>query len=156
MFKYGTRDTKKGVVIPAPARFSKTDETKTFMETFETTEAMINSHMKHLNLSLGVSASTFLDKFSASARAGFSTTSSSSSSFSSKAKEYSFLLEQRIFEVSMGNFDEVSFTKEFSADVRNLPAHLAITDKDNRQAFEWFFQPLGPLCGDQGIWRRMR
>ena len=43
MFKYKTRDTKKGVVIPAPARFSKTDETKTFMETFETTEEMINS-----------------------------------------------------------------------------------------------------------------
>ena len=143
MFKYKTRDTKKGVVIPAPARFSKTDETKTFMETFETTEEMINSRMKHLNVSLGVSTSTFLNSFSALAQAGFSTTSSSSSSFSSKAKEYSFLLEQRIFEVSMGNFDEVSFTKEFLAAVQNLPAHLAITDKDNRQAFERFFDRWG-------------
>ena len=143
MFRYETRDTNFGVVIPGPARFSVDNHTKTFMETFETSEAMMQSRMKHLNVSLGVSTAAFLGPISASARAGFSAASSSSSTEASEAKECSFLLEQRMFEVSLGNFDEVNFTKEFMHDVENLPAHLDILNKDNRQAFEMFFDQWG-------------
>ena len=113
------------------------------METFESSEAMMQSRMKHLNVPLGVSTTAFLGRMSASARAGFSVASSSSSAEASEAKECSFLLEQRMFEVSMGNFDEVTFTKEFMHDVENLPAHLDILNKDNRQAFEMFFDQWG-------------
>ena len=83
MFTYATRDTKCGIIVPGPAEFSKNDETKSFMEVYNTDEEMIKSRMKHLNVTLGVSSSTFPNI--ATVRAGFSAKSSESSSSSSQA-----------------------------------------------------------------------
>jgi len=103
------------------------------MENFASQDLMMKSRLKHLNINLEVSHGVF----EASGRAGFSNYSDTSSSES--IKEYSFLLEQRMFEVSMGNFDELSFTEDFKRDVKNLPDNFAVDDEQNRARFETFF-----------------
>ena len=55
MFTYETKNTQYGVIVPAPARFSKCVETHTFMENFESTEnwKIKSTHM--LNVSHTIS-----------------------------------------------------------------------------------------------------
>ena len=137
IFKYDTRNTNCGLIVPAPAQFNKVVNTCTFMETFESLESLTKSRMQYLNVSLDVDYGTF----GASARAGFSATSATSSS--STSKEYSFLFEQRMFELSMGNYEELSFTEDFKSDVQKLPKEFRVTDQDNRKNIEKFFNRWG-------------
>ena len=55
-----------------------------------------------------------------------------------------------MFEVTMGNFDQVTFTKEFETEAKNLPAHVALDDRDNRKAFERFFDRWGHFVVTKG------
>ena len=127
MFKYELRDTKKGILVPASAKFTKMLQTVTFMEHCESAETMMKSRMKHLNVNLSVDY-----KVCFSAKAGFSYESSSSSESTSQQKDHSFLLEQRVFQISMANFDECVFTEDFKKDVKKLPDSYKISDKNNR------------------------
>lgn len=43
IFKYETRNTECGFLVPAPAKFSKVIETYTFMEQFDSHEHMMNT-----------------------------------------------------------------------------------------------------------------
>ena len=78
--------------------------------------------MQHLNVSVDVDYSTF----GASARAGFSVITSSASTWYTSTKECSFLFEQRMFELSMGNYKELSFTEDFKSDVQKLPKEFKV------------------------------
>lgn len=48
-----------------------------------------------------------------------------------------------MFEVSMGNFEELSYTEDFKKDIEKLPPSFSVTDKENRQKFEKFFGRWG-------------
>ena len=93
--------------------------------------------MQHLNVSLDVNYSTF----DASARAGFSVITSST--WYTSPKDCSFLFEQRMFELSMGNYKELSFTEDFKSDVQKLPKEFKVEDLDNRESFAKFFNRWG-------------
>ena len=128
LFKYDSKNTHCGVIVPDPATFAKVIQTETIMDYFENEKDMLERRMQQLNVSLPVSHTPFLAK----SRAGFSSPTS-----------YSFLFEQRMFEVSMANFEDLNFTEDFKKDAKNLPAKYTITDKANRQSFVKFFNRWG-------------
>ena len=131
-----------GVAIPTCAKLERVQETKSFMEVFEDEQSYTQSRLKNLNVNLAVKPSIFKME----CRAGYNKKSDSTSS--SSMSEYSFLFEQRLFELKLGNYKHylnngMTFTKDFKSDVDKLPSTY---DKNNPSCvgnFERFFDRFG-------------
>ena len=130
------------IAIPACAKFEKVHETKSFMEVFEDDQSYAQSRLKSLNVNLTVKPGIFkLD-----CRAGFN--KKSDSTLSSSTSEYSFLFEQRLFEVKLGNYKDylnhgMTFTEDFKSEVAKLPRKYDKSDDSCVSKFEKFFNRFG-------------
>ena len=132
-----------GLVIPKCAKFEKVQQTKSFMEMFENHKSYAQSRLRSLNVNLAVNPNIVKE----GSRAGFNMKNASTSS--SSTSEYSFLFEQRIFELKMGNYEEdlknnnISFTKDFKSAVKKLPSTYDKSNPDCKSKFERFFNRFG-------------
>ena len=138
IFQYELRDTKRGVKVPSPAKFSRVRETMTIMENYDSAEDMNKARLRHLNVDLEVDP-----KSCVTTKAGFNYESKSSTNTSDQISHYSYFLEQRWFQISMANFRKCTFTDDFRSDVWELPGKFDISDKKNREDFEKFFGRWG-------------
>ena len=142
IMKYKTVTTDFGVVIPTCAKFEKVLETRSFMDQFETDSEYVQSRLWQLNVSLNVQYGVF----NMATRAGLNKTQNASST--SSVTEYSFLYEERMFELKMANFKEyvkkgIEFTSDFVSAVHELPESYDKDDSANRNKFERFFNRFG-------------
>ena len=140
--KYETVTTDYGLVIPTCAKFEKVLETRSFMDQFEDDREYVKSRLSKLNVSLNVECGMF----NMGARAGLNRTKNASSD--SSMAEYSFLYEERMFELKMANFKEyikkgIEFTSDFVSAVDELPESYDKDDPANRSKFERFFNRFG-------------
>ena len=129
-----------GLVIPTCAKFEKVRETRSFMVQFDS--EYIQSTLSKLNVSLNVE----YDMFNMAARAGLNKTQNASST--SSVTEYSFLYEERMFELNMANFKEyvkkgIEFTSDFVSAVNELPESYDKNYPAHRNKFERFFNQFG-------------
>ena len=143
--------TEYGVVIPKCAKFEKVQQTRSFMEMFENHKSYTQSRLKSLNVNLAVDPNIVM----MGCRAGYNIkndstlSSTSSSTSSSSSSKDSFLFEQRMFELKMGNYREglensdMTFTKDFISDVEDLPDTYDKSDPDCKSEFERFFNRFG-------------
>ena len=147
IFLYQESDTKYGIAIPALAKLKPVNETQTFMFSYDTKEKLIQDRLAHLNVSLNVDVS----KFNFSAKAGFNLNSSTSAD--AHSKELSFYLEERMFELSMGNFmsNDIVLTEDFKNAVKNLPKEFNVEDAGVRSKFEQFFDRWGHFVVTKAI-----
>ena len=139
---YKTMTTDFGLVIPTCAKFEKVLETRSFMDQFESDSEYVQSRLTQLNVSLNVE----YGMFNMAARAGFNKTKNANSK--SSVTEYSFLYEERMFELKMANFKDyvnkgIEFTSDFVSDVDELPESYKKDDPANRSKFERFFNRFG-------------
>ena len=139
---YETQTTDFGLVIPTCAKFEKVLETRSFMDQFESDSEYIQSRLSQLNVSLDVECGMF----NMEARAGLNKTQNASSD--SSVTEYSFLYEERMFQLKMANFKEyvrkgIHFTSDFVCAVAELPDSYDKNDSANRSKFERFFNRFG-------------
>ena len=142
IMKHETVTTDFGVVIPTCARFEKVLETRSFMDQYEDDNEYVKSRLLKLNVSFEVECGMF----NMGARAGFNRKSNTSSD--SSVTEYSFLYEERMFELKMANFNEyvkkgIKFTDDFVLAVDKLPESYNKNDPANRSKFERFFNRFG-------------
>ncbi|XP_075251839.1 uncharacterized protein LOC142344188 [Convolutriloba macropyga] len=131
--------TKYGLTIPSIAKIVAVNQTGTFMYNYETTQELVKGRLSHLNVSLNVDYSVF----SFSGKAGFNLQADKKSS--TKSQEMSYFVEERLFEVNLGNFRDpgLKLTTDFIEDVRTLPAKFQINTEGNRTSFERFFNRWG-------------
>ena len=142
IMEYETTTTDFGVVIPTCAKFEKVLESHCLMDQSETDSEYVQSRLSKLNVSLNVQ----YGMFNMAARAGFNKKSDASST--SSVTEYSFLYEERMFELKMANFKEyvkkgIEFTTDFVSAVHELPESYDKDDSANRDKFERFFNRFG-------------
>ena len=142
IMKYKTMTTDYGLVIPTCAKFEKVLETRSFMDQFESDSDYVQSRLSQLNVSLNVQYGVF----NMATRAGLNKTQNASST--SSVTEYSFLYEERMFELKMANFKEyikngIEFTSDFVSAVNELPESYDKDDPANRSKFERFFNRFG-------------
>ena len=140
--KYETITTDFGVVIPSCAKFEKVVDTRSFMGLFEDDSDYVQSRLSKLNVSLDVECGIF----KMGARAGFNKKDSVSSD--SSVTQYSFLHEERMFQLKMANFEEyvkngIEFTSDFQSAVDELPERYNKNERSNRSKFERFFSRFG-------------
>ena len=139
IFSYKEKDTKYGIAIPGLAQLKPVNETQTFMFSYDTKKKLIHDRLAHLNVSLNVD----VNKFAFSGKAGFNL--SSSTSTDSHSQEISFYMEERLFELSMGNFKDpgIVLTKDFTDAVKELPGSFNVEDASGRSKFQQFFDRWG-------------
>ena len=112
------------------------------MEEFEDENEYAQSRLNSLNVNLSVKP----DMFKMDCRAGYNKKSDSTSS--SSTSEYSFLFEQRLFELKLGNYREylnhgMTFTEDFKSDVDKLPSKYNKNNPSCVSKFERFFNRFG-------------
>ena len=139
---YKTMPTDFGVVIPTCAKFEKVLETRSFMDQFESDSEYVQSRLSQLNVSLNVA----YGMFKMETRAGLNKTQNASSN--SSVTEYSFLYEERMFELKMANFKDyvkkgIEFTSDFVSAVDELPESYDKNNPANRSKFKRFFDRFG-------------
>ena len=140
---YDTTETEFGLVIPISAKFERVLETRSFMDQFKDESEYVKSRLKKLNVSLDIEYGMFNMK----ARAGFNKSENTKSH--SSVAEYSFLYEERLFEIKMANFKDyvykgmIEFTSDFESAVKELPESYNKNDPANRSKFEKFFNQFG-------------
>jgi hypothetical protein len=139
--KFGVA-TQFGIAIPTCAKFEKVHQSKCFMEVFEDDESYTQSRLSSLNLNLAVKPGMF----KIDCRAGYNKKSVSTSS---SLTEYSFLFEQRLFELKLGNYKEylnqgmMTFTEDFKSAVAKLPRTYDESDSSCVREFKQFFDRFG-------------
>ena len=138
IFKYELRDTKLSIVVPKEARFNKVNQTVTFMQNFENESQLMKYRQIHLGVCLEVDHA-LLEGFNA--RAGFNLSKKSGKSNSNS--DYSFLLEQRMFEVTFPDLSEMQLTDEFQAAATDLPSTFDAAEPRVRQSYKMFFEKWG-------------
>ena len=139
---YKTMTTDFGLVIPTCAKFEKVRETRSFVDQFESDSQYIQSWLSKLSVSLNVEFGVF----NMATRAGLNKTQNASSN--SLVTEYSFLYEERMFELKMANFKDyikngIEFTSDFVSAVNELPESCDKNDPANRSKFEKCFNRFG-------------
>ncbi len=141
--KFDVFKTEYGIVIPTCAKLEKVQQTRYFMDEFENDESCTQSRLKSLNVNLNVNVKM-------GCRAGYNMKNDSISS--SSTSEYSFLFEQRMFELKIGNYEEqlrgnletgMTFTKNFKSQVKKLPRRYKKGDRKCKNKFERFFDRFG-------------
>ena len=135
--------TDFGVAIPSCAEFEKVLETRSFMDQFEDDREYFISRLVRLNVSLNVD----FQMFNMAESAGFNKSKTASSN--SPVNEYSFLYEERMFQIKMANFKDyhenkdITFTNDFVSAVNDLPKSYDKDDPANKDEFERFFNQFG-------------
>ena len=138
IFHYETeKDTQCGFLVPEPVSFTKVNQSVTFMDTFESEGQMVTARMRSLNVSMDVDVKTFSMK----GKFGYNTTSASS--VNSSSSEISVLNEQRLFELSFTDYNRATLSKEFQADVKDLPNKYNLESDEDRLKFRRFFDRWG-------------
>ena len=137
ILKLDSRNTKLGVAVPTPAKIVKLNQTRFFMHNFQSKEELFRKRQNSLNISLNID----LALYKGGGRAGFSVGDESSDW--SSVQEYSFLVEQRFFQVSIPSLEDLSFTDDFKSSVGDLPEKFDLKDAENRSAYEKFFNTFG-------------
>ena len=133
---------KYGIAIPACAKFEKVQQSKSFMEVFEDDQSYAQSRLKSLNVNLAIKP----DILKMDCRAGYSKKDSTTSSSTS---EYSFLFEQRMFELKIDNYKEhlnhgiITFTEDFKSDLADLPSKYNKNNHSCVSKFMEFFNRFG-------------
>ena len=148
IFSYKEKDTKYGIAVPALAKLKPVNETQTFMFSYDSKSKLIHDRLAHLNVSLNVD----VNKFAFSSKAGFNLSSSTDTDYSSQ--EISFYMEERLFELSMGNFksEEIVLTKDFIDAVEELPGgSFNVEDAGIRSKFQRFFDRWGHFVVTKAI-----
>ena len=138
IFKYKLRDTKLSIVVPKEAKLKKISQTVTFMDIFENESELMKSRQRHLDVCFEVDHA-LLEGFNA--RAGFNLKNQSGKSNSNSV--YSFLLEQRIFEVTFPDLSKMQLTDEFQAAATDLPSIFDADEPRVRQSYKMFFEKWG-------------
>ncbi len=143
VMKFDVYKTEYGVVIPTCAKFEKVQQTRYFMDEFENDESYTQSRLKCLNVNLN---SINLGMLKMGCRAGYNMKNHSTSS--SSTSEYSFLFEQRMFELKIGNYEEylnngMTFTTDFKSEVEKLPSTYNKGSHKCRREFKRFFDRFG-------------
>ena len=133
---------KYGIAIPTCAKFEKVQQSRGFMEVFEDEKSYTQSRLKNLNVNLAVKPNIFKMDL----RAGHNMKSDSTTS--SSTSEYSFLFEQRLFELKIGNYMDdqnhgMTFTEDFKSDVEELPSKYNKRNGNCVSKFERFFDRFG-------------
>ena len=110
-----------GIAIPACTKFEKVQQSRSFMEEFKDETSYTQSRLKNLNVNLAVKP----DIFKMDCRAGYNKKSNSTTS--SCTSKYSFLFEQRLFELKIDNCKDclnngMTFTENFKSEVMELPS----------------------------------
>ena len=146
LFQYELRNTKMGIIVPGPSRFSRSNQTVTFMHNFENEVELMKTRQRHLNVSLEVNQ-LLLEGLNT--RAGFSLNKQRGNSESNT--EYSFLLEQRMFRVSFPSVRRLSLTEEFKSAANELPDAFEPTNADNRNNYKKFFDKWGHFVVTQAF-----
>ncbi len=90
-------------------------------------------------------------------RAGYNMKNDSTSS--SSTSEYSFLFEQRMFELKIGNYEEylengMTFTKISSHKLKSYQARMTKVIPIAQDQFEKFFDRFGHFLVSSGVCRR--
>ncbi|CAB4041517.1 sonic hedgehog, partial [Paramuricea clavata] len=139
VMKFDVTKTQYGIAIPKCVKFEKVQQTRSSMDQFENDESYTQSRLVNLNVSLNVEQNVM-----AGCRAGCNKSNNSTSSTS----EFSFLFEQRMFEIKIGNYKEslnngMTFTSDFESDVANLPSTYNKSEPSCRSHFERFFNRFG-------------
>jgi hypothetical protein len=134
--------TKYGIKIPTCAKFEKVQQSRSFMEEFQDEESYTQSRMKSLNVNLAVKPCIFKME----CRAGYNKKNDSTSS--SSMLEYSFLFEQRLFELKLGNYEEslkhgMAFMEDFTSAVAKLPSAYDKSNPSCVSKFQRFFNRFG-------------
>ena len=132
---------KYGIAIPKCARFKKVQESRSFMEVFAGEKSYTQSRLRNLNVDLAVKPGIFR----MGNRAGYNKKVATSSSCTS---EYSFLFEQRMFELKLGNYREylnrgMTFTEDFKLEVAKLPNRYNKSNRSCVSKFKIFFDRFG-------------
>ena len=124
-----------GIVMPTCAKFEKVNETRSFMDKFEDQQSYTKSRLSNLNVSLDVE----YQMFNAQGRAGYNQSTSATGDYS--ATEYSYLSEQRMFELKIANYEEyikkkeITLTSDFKSAVEKLPEEYDKNNEENRSIF---------------------
>ena len=132
---------RKYGVVPDCAKFEKVQQSRSFMEVFNDNESYTRSRLKSLNVNLTAKSGIF----EMNDTAGYNVKVATSSSFTS---EYSFLFEQRLFELKLGNYRDylnrgMTFTEDFKSDVAKLPSKYDKSDDSCVTKFKIFFNRFG-------------
>ncbi len=140
--KFDVCKTEYGIVIPTCAKFEKVQQTRYFMDEFENDESCTQSRLKSLNVNININPGMM----KIDCRPGYNMKNHSTSS--SSTTEYSFLFEQRMFELKIGNYEEylengMTFTTDFKSQVKRLPSKYEKGDHICRSKFERFFDRFG-------------
>ena len=140
IFSFDKRQTQFGIVVPDIAELARVNETFEFMEFFESEEDLQRARLGSFNINL-TNHSALLNKLCGLEVPGynkFATTDSDENSI-----DFSFLLEQRIFELKLGDLSNLKTTDEFRQNVDNLPQTFEPENTQNKSQFENFFQKWG-------------
>ena len=143
IYSYEEVDTKYGIAIPAPAKLIPVNKTQEFMKSFNSKEELIKERLSQLNVSLNVDHK----KLNFGPKAGLNLIASTSTGKDAIGgnKNVSFYVEERIFELNMGNFMDngIVLTADFINAVKKLPQTYDVTESQNRSDFEQFFNRWG-------------
>ena len=144
VMKFDVR-TKCGIAIPTCAKYRKIQQGRSFMDLFKNDKAHIQSRLKSLNVILAVKPNIYKMEN----QAGYNKKSSFFTSWSSTS-EYSFLFEQRLFELDLklGSYKDylnhgLTFTEDFMSDVAKLPNKYDKSDDSCVTEFKTFFDGFG-------------
>ena len=142
VMKFNVR-TKYGIAIPTCAKFRKVQDGRSFKGVYENETEYVQSRLKSLNLILEVQPSIYKIEY----RAGYNKKENFLITLLFKT-EYSFLFEQRLFELELGNYREclkngMTFTEDFKSSVAKLPSRYDKCDKSSVTKFKNFFDRFG-------------
>ena len=139
IFDISSKPTKYGLKIPKIAEIRALNSTATYMNQYSSATELVKDRLSHLNVSLDVDFAAF----SFSSKAGFNL--NSSAKVSTTNHEMSYFVEERLFEVSLGNFShaDLKLTNDFKEEVKELPITFDVNKEDCRCKFERFFNRWG-------------
>ena len=149
IFYYKEKETKYGIAVPSLAQLKPVNETQQFMFSYDSESKLIHDRLAHLNVSLDVDVAN--NKFAFSGKAGFNLTSSTTTN--SHSRELSFYMEERLFELSMGNFKDkaIVLTEDFTEAVKELPKCFDVENASIRTKFQRFFDRWGHFVVTKAI-----
>ena len=129
---FDLRDTKHGVCVPEPATFQLVNKTEQLMCKFESVEDFVKTRLNRWGIGIPVDLN---DKILLDANDGLS----SSGRDITNERLYLFVVEHRIFRVSLSDLSKIALTDHFKKDVEHLPKAF----KENVARYERFFDKWG-------------
>ena len=140
IFDYKLKDSLFGISIPEFCHLKPDNVTKTFILSYDTQKLLIKDRLNHLNVSLDVDER----KFAVEKIPGFNLKPKINET-NAPDQEISFYLEERLFELSIGNLksENIVLATNFVSAIKALPGKFDINNAKTRLAFEQFFNRWG-------------